>query len=417
MSLPLISLLALLAAILISSFTRVNVGVLAIAFAFIIGTGLGDLGVRDVVRGFPSNLFLTLVGITLLFSMARQNGTLDRITSAALGLARGRAGLVPVVFFLLALVFATAGPGNIAATAMLAPVAMAAAGRAGIPPLLMAVLVCNGANAGGLSPIAPTGIIANDLMAQIGLVGFEWRNYLNALVAQTFVAVIGFLVLGGPKLLAAGGKRVDGAMMGLERQEWQWQQKWTLIVIGLLLVAIVLLDLDVVMGAFLAAGLLSVSGATDEQEALAKVPWAAILLVCGVTVLVAIVGSSGGIDLAARWMAGASNPVSVNGLIAFVTGVLSVYASTSGVILPAFIPMVPGLVENLGGGDMLAITSSINVGGHLVDVSPLSTLGAICLAAAPDEVRSKLFNQLLVWGLSMSLVGAVVCWVFFGILG
>lgn len=416
MSLPLLSLLALLAAILISSFTRVNVGVLSIAFAFAIGVGLGDLGTRDVVRGFPGSLFLTLVGITLLFAMARQNGTLDRITTAALRLARGRAGLAPIVFFLLALGFASAGPGNIAAVAMLAPVAMAAAARAGISPFLMAVMVCNGANAGALSPIAPTGIIANGLMADIGLAGVEWRTYFNTMIAQSFVALVAFAVLGGVRLLARADRAVTPDMLGLEQKGWDWRQRWTLAVIGLLLVGVVAFDLDVTMGAFLAAAALSVTGATDEHEALARVPWGAILLVCGVTVLVAIVGSSGGIELAARWMAGVSNPTSVNGLIAFVTGVLSVYASTSGVILPAFLPMVPDLVSHLAGADPLAIASSINVGGHLVDVSPLSTLGAISLAAAPDEVRARLFNQLLVWGLSMAVVGAIVCWVFFGLL-
>lgn len=416
MSLALLSLLALLAAILISSFTRVNVGVLSIAFAFVIATVLGEMGVRDVVGGFPESLFLTLVGITLLFAMARENGTLDRITAMALGLARGRAGLVPIIFFFLALAFATAGPGNIAAVAMLAPVAMSAAARANISPLLMAVLVCNGANAGALSPIAPTGIIANDLMAQIGLVDVEWPNYLNTMLAQSFVAAAGYVALGGVGLLVKSDQEVSAEMLGVERIEWTWQQKWTLTVISMLLLGIVVFDLDVTIGAFLSAALLSVTGATREEEAMAAVPWSAIMLVCGVTVLVAIVGSAGGIDLATRWIASVSNTTSVTGVIAFVTGVLSVYSSSSGVIMPAFLPMGPGLVENLPGADLLSISYSINVGAHLVDVSPLSTLGAICLAGAVPEHRAKLFNQLLIWGLSMSIVGALVCWVFFGLL-
>jgi di/tricarboxylate transporter len=417
MSLALLSLLALLAAILISSFTRVNVGVLSVAFAFVIGTVLGDLSVRNVVSGFPSSLFLTLVGITLLFAIARQNGTLDRITAAALRLAHGRAGLVPIIFFFLALAFATAGPGNIAAVAMLAPVAMSAAARAGISPLLMAVLVCNGANAGALSPIAPTGIIANDLMAQIGLLDVEWPNYLNTMLAQSFVAAAGYVALGGVALLVRSDQEVSSETLGVERLAWHGRQKWTLSVIALLLAGIVLFDLDVTIGAFLAAALLSVTGASDEREAMELVPWGAIILVCGVTVLVAIVGSAGGIDLATRWIASVSSATSVTGVIAFVTGVLSVYSSSSGVIMPAFLPMGPGLVENLPGADLLAISYSINVGAHLVDVSPLSTLGAICLAGAVAEHRERLFNQLLFWGLSMSVVGALVCWVFFGLLG
>ena len=96
------------------------------------------------------------------------------------------------------------------------------------------------------------------------------------------------------------------------------------------------------------------------------------------------------------------------------TGVVSVYSSTSGVVLPAFLPTVPGLVERLGGGDPMGIASSMVVGGHLVDLSPLSTIGALCIAALPAGTDSRqLFNQLLAWGLSMVVVGTVVCWILF----
>ena len=53
------------------------------------------------------------------------------------------------------------------------------------------------------------------------------------------------------------------------------------------------------------------------------------------------------------------------------------------------------------------------VGGHLVDLSPLSTIGALCIAALPRAIAKKLFNQLLAWGLSMTVVGAIICWVLF----
>jgi hypothetical protein len=103
--------------------------------------------------------------------------------------------------------------------------------------------------------------------------------------------------------------------------------------------------------------------------------------------------------------------------MAFVTGIISVYSSSSGVVLPAFLPTVPGLIEKIGGGDAMAIASSVNVGAHLVDVSPLSTLGALCIAnAVASEDRKALFNKLMIWGLSMSVIGALVCWVFFGLL-
>jgi hypothetical protein len=71
-------------------------------------------------------------------------------------------------------------------------------------------------------------------------------------------------------------------------------------------------------------------------------------------------------------------------------------------------------VERLGGGDPMAIASSMVVGGHLVDLSPLSTIGALCIAALPSaEEAQTLFKQLLAWGLSMTLVGTLACWLLF----
>ena len=156
----------------------------------------------------------------------------------------------------------------------------------------------------------------------------------------------------------------------------------------------------------------------DEEQAIRGIPWGTILMVSGVTVLIALLEKTGGMDLFTQILARVSTPSNVTGVIAFVTGLISVYSSSSGVVLPAFLPTIPGLIENLGGGDPLAIAASINVGAHLVDVSPLSTLGALCMASAPPtEDRRALFNKLLLWGLSMSVVGALVCYLFFGVLG
>jgi hypothetical protein len=102
-------------------------------------------------------------------------------------------------------------------------------------------------------------------------------------------------------------------------------------------------------------------------------------------------------------------------IVAFGVGLVSVYSSTSGVVLPAFLPIVPELAERLGGLDPLPIAWSMNVAASLVDLSSLSTVGALFIAgAAAGTDTRKLFNGLLIWGLSMALVGAVLCYVLFG---
>ena len=59
---------------------------------------------------------------------------------------------------------------------------------------------------------------------------------------------------------------------------------------------------------------------------------------------------------------------------------------------------------------------SMNIGAHLVDVSPLSTIGALCIASAPLRGDTRvLFLKLMSWGVSMSIVGALICYLFFGL--
>jgi di/tricarboxylate transporter len=158
------------------------------------------------------------------------------------------------------------------------------------------------------------------------------------------------------------------------------------------------------------SALLLLARAGDERVAVHAVPWSIIMMVCGLSVLIGVLEKTGGMDLFTSLLASAASPASVNGVIAFVTGAISTYSSTSGVVLPTFLPTVPTLVARLGGGDPLAVALSINVGSSLVDVSPLSTLGALCVAAVPDQVESRaLFRDLMLWGLSMTIVGALLC--------
>ena len=204
-----ISVAALLVAILVSCTSRINVGFLALVMAWLVGVYLGGLTVGEILSGFPAQLFLTLVGVTLLFSEARANGTLDLVAQRAVQACRGNVGLIPVVFFFIAVGLASIGAGNIAAAALIAPMAMATAGRVGISAFLMTIMVGNGANAGGLSPFAPTGIIVNGLMDRIGLEGMELQTYLNCFIAHTFVGFSGYFIFGGWRLFSKNSRQTD----------------------------------------------------------------------------------------------------------------------------------------------------------------------------------------------------------------
>ena len=414
MSLAVLSVCALALAIVVSCVTTLNVGVLALALAWVIGVYFGGMPVNSVMAGFPTALFLTLTGMTLLFTLAQCNGTLDRLAHHAVRPCRGNRGAIPIMFFVLAAILASLGPGNIATAAILAQMAMATAVRAGIPLFLMAIMVGNGSNAGSLSPFAPTGIIVNGLMARTGMADFEMPTYLYNLGAHAIVAFGGYFLLGGLKLFARSSTVEAVEMDPTPAADITFRTRhWiTLTVIAVLILSVLFFEVNVGMGAFMASVVLVLLRAADDGEAVKRMPWRVIVMVCGVTVLIALLEKAQGIDLLVSLVTKVANGQTVTAVVAFLTGIISVYSSTSGVVLPAFLPMVPGLATQLG-ADPVAIASSMNVGGHLVDVSPLSTIGALCLAGAPIEDARALFNKLLAWGLSMCLVGAMLCYLVF----
>jgi di/tricarboxylate transporter len=397
------SLLALLAAIAVSMTSRINVGLLAIGLAWIIGVYVAGLTPEAVQAGFPVSLFMTLAGVTLLFAIAESNGTLERLAHHATALARGNARVIPVLFFALALLLSSVGPGAITTVALVVPLAMAIGQRVGVPNFLTALMVANGANAGNLSPVSSVGVIANSRMAEAGLVGHEGKVWFANFAAHALLALVAYLVL-GRRASTGAATTVELTRPPLERRH-----RLTAIAVLLWIVGVVVFKISLGLSAFTLAVILLVTRLGDEGAAIRQVPWGIILMVCGVAVLISLLEKTGGMDLFTTLLAKLATPATVNGVIAFITGAISTYSSTSGVVLPAFLPTVPSLVAKLGGGDPLAVALSINIGSAVVDVSPLSTLGALCVAAVGDVHESqRLFRQLLAWGLSMTIVGAVL---------
>jgi di/tricarboxylate transporter len=453
MSLAWISVAALVIAVTLSCTTAVNVGVLSLAFAMIIGVFLAGLEPSAVLEGFPTDLLFMLLGVTLLFAIAETNGTLARVTERAVRLCRGRAAVLPIMFFFVGFALATIGAGATPASALLAPPAMAVAHRAGISPFLMALMTGNGALAGTLSPFAPTGVVAHGVMERIGLGGVEWQTFLYNALAHALVGFGGFLVFGGWKLFRGGGRSLsfeESRLKPLPReplpreplpreplpreplpQEAAPTQEplpqaqvagamesthWlTLGGIAVFIVAVAGFGVDVGMAGLSVASVLILLRAVDEAKAIQRVPWGVILMVTGVTVLVALLRETQGLALIAGGIAHIATAGTVHAIVAFAAGLVSVYSSTSGVVLPVFLPMAPALAEELGGIDPLAIAWSMNVSASLVDLSSLSTAGALFIAgAAPGSDARKLFMALLAWGLAMAVVGAALCWALFG---
>lgn len=420
MSIAIISLITLIVVLVISTISSYNVGLLAIAFAFIVSL-IGDIPVKTLFGGFPTSMFIMLVGITYLFGIAQVNGTIEIISKVCMKFVSGKKGLIPVVLFVLAAVVSAAGAGAIATTAMLAPPSMALASRQKINPLLVGVLVAYGAISTGLIPFSATGVILNGILDKVGLSSAAWTIFRNSLIESTLVAAIAYVVFGGLKLW----KKEDlGEAANIDMNElidtkfvMKRENILTFIALGLLVVLAIVKADSVGLSALMLGVVLICLKCADEQKVIKSMPWNVIMMVSGVSLLVSLMSATGGMKMFEDIVANVSSPKTVLFITTFFPALFSAYASTL-VTYTAFIPIMPGVAQAVGGVDPVAIISGLATGAVIVDVSPLSTIGALILGAATAEMdKNKLFRGMLYWGFAMTVVGSLASWVLYGLIG
>jgi di/tricarboxylate transporter len=185
----------------IATFVPINIGALAFVAAFVLGSVYLDPDEYEVLDGFPAGLAVTLIGITYLFAIAQNNGTIDWLVGLAVRAVRGRIVAIPWIMFAVAAALTAVGAVSPAAVAIIAPVALGFAYRYGISPLMMGLMVIHGAQAGGFSPISIYGSITNGIVEESALEGSPLTLFLASLLFNLLVVAIAFTFLGGPSLL------------------------------------------------------------------------------------------------------------------------------------------------------------------------------------------------------------------------
>ncbi|MEU4979548.1 SLC13 family permease [Streptomyces sp. NPDC021969] len=443
MSPELISILVLVVVFVIATTRSVNMGALAFAAAFGVGTLVADLDADGIFAGFPGDLFVVLVGVTYLFAIARANGTTDWLVHAAVRLVRGRVALIPWVMFALTGALTAIGAVSPAAVAIVAPIALSFATRYSISPLLMGTMVVHGAQAGGFSPISIYGSIVNGIVEREKLPGSEIGLFLASLVANLLIAAVLFAVLGGRKLWARGavtpedggapGKgpeptgsgagggtdatpgtdaapgtgggaptavavRPDQGTGGTEGTGIRLTPARiaTLVALVALVVAVLGFDLDAGLTAVTLAVVLSTAWPDDSRRAVGEIAWSTVLLICGVLTYVGVLEEMGTITWAGEGVGGIGVPLLAAVLLCYIGAVVSAFASSVG-IMGALIPLaVPFLAQGEIGA--VGMVAALAVSATVVDVSPFSTNGALVLAAAPDVDRDRFFRQLMIYG-------------------
>lgn len=403
----LLSLVFLLIAIFLGFFRKMNTGLLSIAFALVLGrmAGIAD---AEIIKGFNASLFLMLLGVTYLFSLAQLNGTLDLLAQKVIALAGKRIYLIPIIIYVFSTILAAIGPGTVPTMAIMMVFSMALAAEMKISPVLLATLTALGATGGGVSPLAATGIIGINLCAEFGLTGIEKEFLLNGIFASTIYAVIVYILLGGYKLQA----QADGTAK--EIAAFNYKQLLTLAGIVAMVLLVMVWRINVGLVSFAVAAVLSFLRVSDEAKALKHIPWGTLLLITGVGVLMQLIIDLGGIDVLSSILVSVMSEKTAAAVMGMTAGIMSWFSSTSGVVMPTLIPTIPHVAQQLGGVNQLELASTITMVANTASISPLSTGGALALAAYASAASDgqKHQQQLFVRMFGVSALGVSVLCVF-----
>jgi di/tricarboxylate transporter len=478
MSPEVISILGLVVVFLVATIWPVHMGALALVAAFFIGTYVQGEDGDAILAGFPADLFLILVGVTYLFALAKDNGTVDWLVHMAVKSVGGRVALIPWVFFFVTAVITAIGAVVPAAVAIIAPMGMAFAKRYGIKPILMGLMVINGATAGGFSPLSIFGTITNGVVERNDLPGSPLLLFLSSLVFNVILGLVCFVLFGGRALLGkvdrgeglvdsrtgvavdsvhgdedgvaneqddlrAGGASTGGRHPSTPHVRGDHTSRASNVAVqttavesdpdltpttnldfpravtlaGILLLAVMVLGFgwDVGFTSIIVAVVISLVNPKINKGAVSKIAWPTVLLICGIVTYVELMQRMGTIDWLGAAVADFGTPLVAAILICFIGAIVSAFASTTG-ILGALIPLaVPFLLAGEVGPIGMIIALAIS--SSVVDSSPFSTSGALVVANAPEEDRDRVFKQLITWGFSMVVIAPIVTWLIFVVPG
>ncbi len=450
-SIEILPLIALVAMFVIATFFPINIGILGFIGAFVVGYFALGFDDKEILTAFPSSIVLTIVGVTYFFGMAKRNGTIDLLVNSCIRAVHGRVTVVPWVFFFVASVLTALGTFSPAAVALIVPAAMAFAARTGMSPLVMGIMVINGAHAGAFSPISVSGVLVRDIVESNGLALSPWALFfasygINLLLSV--MTVVGYAALarmkgfeytatgstdpapgsgpvGGspvktsvPSGGTGGGSSTGGSTQVLTRPTTTtlvdapapvtFVQKLTLFLIGALLVLVLVLHLPISFIAIGAGAVLAFTDLKKQNEAIADISWSTVLLVAGMVTYISILQEVGTIDHLAEMAITIGAPIIVAIVLCYVIGITSAFASSTA-LLAAVIPLAMPLLGT-GALPVVGVVAALAISATVVDVSPFSTNGALVLANAQNIERPRFYRQLLLNAGIVVAIAPALCW-------
>ena len=400
--------LAIIVSIVIGYKFKLNTGIIALGFAFIIGNLVMGMKVNSIIAYFPTTIVFWLIAIAVFFNYATENGTMAVMGKKLLYAMGGNAKLIPIAVALVSAIVGGLGAGA-STPAIVGPFAFVMALSAGVDPVLTCIAITFGNLVGSNNPFNGYGGVigrnlimdngvAEDLALQAGI--YCWINC--AII--TVITIAFFYII-------RKGYKAQKVTVEKPPQFNEVQRKTCAIVIAAFVFMVLPPILNtwfpspfmkalnnfcqpqviMIIGSILCA-LLKLG---DEKVIIRKMPISTIVMIIGVYTLIKVAAEAGLVDVIANLLTSAIPSWLVPGAIVVFAAFLSFFSSSTSTVMPLMYPLVPALAAATG-LNPVALYTCVFFGGLSTSCSPFSTGGAICIAACPDnQVKEELSNKMI----------------------
>lgn len=416
--------LAIIIAIYLGEKLDINTGLVALAFAYLIGCFVLGMPINDLLATFPIKLFLVIFTLALFFNFAVVNGTLEKIAQLLLYRFQKHTKWLPLILYFITALVSGMGAGFFTSVAVMGAIAMALCKSSGMNKLHASFAVALGSLSGANFMYSAHGVLFNSLLSDTAV-----AEQATILTRDIFVVSFIYPIFIMLVLMFFDRKNSPIAELNIEKPEvFSKKQKVNISLIILLMVIVLGVPMlanfmndneiiqfihsrtDITLLAIVFAIAAYILKLADDQakEVMARVPWSTLWLVSGVGMLIDVAVEAGTIDLLASMINNMPSFI-VPIAVVIIAGVMSIFSSTLGVVAPLMFPMIAGIIGPTGYSASL-IAVAIIIGAQSTALAPFSTGGSLILgnSGLSEEESKKFYNDLLYKATPVGLGFAIV---------
>ena len=411
-----ISLLTLIFVIALGVYAKKNIGIISLAVAIVLGM-IGGLSSNDVISGFPTSLFLNLFGMFFFFAIAQNNGSLELLSKKLFVSFDRYAVVYPFIVFLVSALITIVDPGGLTGYVVLPAITMSVGYQMGYNPIMIGILTIFGANATLMTPVGVFGNTTNLIVNDAGFPNYATQILLNGVIMFSIAGILVYIGFRGWKrnYKTNGKLSLEGNAGPTDLPAFNAQQKLTLLMLILMILAIMFLNTHAGLTALVFSIILLLAKAASEKDAFLGVPWETIFLCIGIGNLLSVINTMGGLTLLSSMLSSISTEWTLAPLLGITSSIMSFFSLAIAGPIPTLISSIQVLNESNGNPFMdIELISTVVSGGFTAAISPLSLGGAMVLAAygtlfKPSvEERTKVFNKLFLVAILISVIAGLL---------